>query len=66
MCFRVYLEVCVVENPTCFSRWSVRVETANTIWQKETTTQLKVHEHEPRIEKLFTYKGDKNKQRSSN
>lgn len=27
------------------------------IWQKETTTQLKVHKHEPRVEKLFTYKG---------
>ena len=24
ICFRVYLEVYVVKNPTCFSRWSVR------------------------------------------
>lgn len=26
------------------------------IWQKEVTTSLKVHEHEDRVEKLFTYK----------
>ena len=26
ICFRVYLEVYVVKNPTCFSRWSVRNE----------------------------------------
>ena len=25
ICFRVYLEVYVVKNPTCFSRWSVRL-----------------------------------------
>lgn len=25
ICFRVYLEVCVYKNPTCFSRWSVSV-----------------------------------------
>ena len=24
ICFRVYLEVIVFKNPTCFSRWSVR------------------------------------------
>lgn len=24
ICFRVYLEVCLVKNPTCLSRWSVR------------------------------------------
>lgn len=26
ICFRVYLEVNVHKNPTCFSRWSVRGE----------------------------------------
>ena len=25
ICFRVYLEVNVHKNPTCFSRWSVRI-----------------------------------------
>ena len=25
ICFRVYLEVNVHKNPTCFSRWSVRM-----------------------------------------
>ena len=25
ICFRVYLEVNVHKNPTCFSRWSVRL-----------------------------------------
>ena len=25
ICFRVYLEVYIVKNPTCFSRWSVSV-----------------------------------------
>ena len=29
------------------------------IWQKETTTKLKVHEHELRVEKLFTYRRGK-------
>ena len=26
LCFRVWLEVCVHKNPTCFSRWSVSEE----------------------------------------
>lgn len=29
------------------------------VWSKETTTSLKVHEHEPRVEKLFRYMGDR-------
>ena len=29
------------------------------IWSKNVTTSLKVHEHEDRTEKLFTYKGVK-------
>lgn len=27
ICFRVYLEVNVHKNPTCFSRWSIRERT---------------------------------------
>ncbi len=27
------------------------------IWNKNVTTSLKVHKHEDRVEKLFTYKG---------
>ena len=26
ICFRAYLEVYVAKNPTCFSRWSVRMD----------------------------------------
>ena len=26
ICFRVYLEACLVKNPTCFSRWSVSIQ----------------------------------------
>ena len=29
ICFRVYLEVKIHKNPTCFSRWSVRIPAQN-------------------------------------
>ena len=32
ICFRVYLEVNVHKNPTCFSRWSVRRVSNDTIY----------------------------------
>lgn len=42
ICFRVYLEVNVHKNPTCFSRWSVREEEYNdTKDQVNTNDRLK-------------------------
>lgn len=33
ICFRVYLEVNVHKNPTCFSRWSVSYTKSNKMWK---------------------------------
>ena len=38
---RVILEVCVIKNPTCFSRWSVRIQCS-----LQNITQKQTHGHE--------------------
>ena len=38
ICFRVYLEVIVFKNPTCFSRWSVRPTRLSKLSRNETVS----------------------------
>ena len=44
ICFRVYLEVNVHKNPTCFSRWGVRLD-ANTLEEALEGIDRYVEEH---------------------